>query len=69
MLGSAVPTHVSSLINLRSYVWDITVILQLFDNVTANSILAMERPFVPMDDFVYWKFTPADCNVCLCYPC
>lgn len=19
----------------------------------------MERPFVPMDDFVYWKFTPA----------
>lgn len=31
VLGSAVPTHVSSLINLRSYVWDITIILQLFD--------------------------------------
>ncbi|XP_056698724.1 uncharacterized protein [Spinacia oleracea] len=29
------------------------------DSVLANAILALERPSVPTDDFVYWKFTHA----------
>ncbi|XP_056698192.1 uncharacterized protein [Spinacia oleracea] len=53
------PTLVSSLINPRSYAWDVSVVRRLFDNSTANAILSLERPSVPMDDFVYWKFTPA----------
>lgn len=57
-LESDAPTHVSSLINLHSYAWDVSVIRRLFSNVTANTILALERPSVPMDDFVYWKLTP-----------
>ncbi|XP_056691641.1 uncharacterized protein [Spinacia oleracea] len=66
---SEVLTHVSSLVNLRSYAWDIAVIRHLFVDATANAILALERPSVPLDDFVYWKFTPAGLHSSAHLPC
>ncbi|XP_021737182.1 uncharacterized protein LOC110703699 [Chenopodium quinoa] len=51
------PSHVSSIINPRSYAWDMVLVHRLFDSSTSNRILALERPTKPMDDFVYWKFS------------
>ncbi|XP_021764589.1 uncharacterized protein LOC110729176 [Chenopodium quinoa] len=51
------PSHVSSIINLRSYAWDTSLVHQLFDSSTAHRILAQERPSRPMDDFVYWNYS------------
>ncbi|XP_021742818.1 uncharacterized protein LOC110708902 [Chenopodium quinoa] len=51
------PSHVSSIINPRSYAWDMVLVHWLFDSSTSNLILALEHPTRPMDDFVYWKFS------------
>ncbi|XP_021728369.1 uncharacterized protein LOC110695446 [Chenopodium quinoa] len=56
-IGMSHPSHVSFIINPRSYAWDTSKIRQLFDSLTASRILALERPSRPMDDFVYWKFS------------
>ncbi|XP_021771322.1 uncharacterized protein LOC110735439 [Chenopodium quinoa] len=50
-------THVSSIINPRSYAWDSTLVHRLFYTSTALRIMALDRPLQPMDDFVYWKFS------------
>ncbi|XP_021714867.1 uncharacterized protein LOC110682830 [Chenopodium quinoa] len=55
------PSHVSSIINSRSYAWDTSMVHNLFDSSTSNRILALERLSRPMDDFVYWKFTKDGC--------
>ncbi|XP_021764901.1 uncharacterized protein LOC110729476 [Chenopodium quinoa] len=52
-----VPSHVSYIINPRSYAWDLSMVHQLFDSSIASRILGLERPSRPMDDFVYWKFS------------
>lgn len=50
---SALPTHVSSLIDLRSYAWNARLVHRLFDPLTTYHIMALDRPSVRMDDLVY----------------
>ncbi|XP_021847973.2 uncharacterized protein [Spinacia oleracea] len=57
VIESVKPTHVSSLLDPRSYAWNVELVHQLFDDHTASQILALERPSVQKDDFVYWKFS------------
>ncbi|XP_056698604.1 uncharacterized protein [Spinacia oleracea] len=56
--GLVCPTHVSSLLDLRSYAWNVGMIRRLFPDEISCHILALERPSCVMDDFMYWKFAP-----------
>lgn len=52
-----VPPLVSSLLDTQSFAWDVALVRRLFDQETADRILALDLPGRPMDDFVYWKFS------------
>nr|XP_021851943.1 uncharacterized protein LOC110791500 [Spinacia oleracea] len=58
LVGLDCPTHVSSLINLRSYAWDAAVVCHFFSEATANNIMALERPLAAEEqDLMFWKLT------------
>ncbi|XP_021839984.1 uncharacterized protein [Spinacia oleracea] len=54
--GLDCPTHVSSLLDSRSYAWNIGMVRRLFPDKISSQILALERPTSETDDFLYWKF-------------
>ncbi|XP_021848080.2 uncharacterized protein [Spinacia oleracea] len=56
-IGSDCPTHVSSLLDPRSYAWNVSVVRRLFTDAISSQILALERPTALLDDVMYWKFT------------
>ncbi|XP_056695270.1 uncharacterized protein [Spinacia oleracea] len=54
--GLDCPTHVSSLLDPRSYACNIGMVRRFFPDKISSQILALERPTSKTDDFLYWKF-------------